>query len=1005
MSQKNKNFSEEHLVEDYIVKGLVKNGWKYVPPEELERESFEEPLLLPNLLRALDRINKHQNIGEEEKKKVVNELSIIPTGIEGAKRILKFYKYGIPVKFEKERVVKYINLFDFKNIENNEFIVSRQVNYQGRDRIRVDVILYVNGIPLVLIECKNPADPSVSWYNAYRQIKDYERIVPELFKYVQIGVAVEMLARYFPIVPWQEEVFTYEWKEKDKDSIDSLLDMLTPDTLIDIVRNFLFFKEQYGNATKVITRYMQYRAANKIVNRVLNNLKGEEEKDRGLVWHWQGSGKTLTMIFAAHKLYYAEYLSNPTIFFVVDRVDLQDQLSWEFESLDIFDVEVIESISHLKQVVSHDDFKGKRGVFITLIHKFSPDEWDEFVRDIKARSLNSKTIATRRNVIAFIDEGHRSQYGLLAAQMKDVLKNAFFFAFTGTPIAKKGRDTYSAFSYPPEEPYLDRYFITDSIRDGFTVKIVYQPRLDKMHLDRDLLESFLESEFEELPDEDREYVEKKVREKINRIKVFLEDSDRIEAIVHDIVEHFKENVEGKFKAMIVAGSRKACVIYKEKIDKLLPPEYSEVVMSGTTREKDVQLSNFVRDEIAKYNVGNMQDVKKTVIDKFKDEEFPKILIVTDMLLTGFDAPILQTMYLDKPLKEHRLLQAVARTNRPYKGVKEAGMIIDYIGILKNLKRALSIYLEDDIRGALYDYDSLRKDFIALLKELREILAGVPLNYERETMLKAVEILTSDTMKEKVFVAKYRELRKIFELLGPHEVKLEYLEEYKWLSGIYTYYSKVVRREEVRKVHVKKYFEKTLKYIYESIEIEKIERSLPPIEFDEKYLEILEKKVKSKKEKAANLVFALNKFVLVDRHNNPVYESLIDRVERLVKRWMSKNIDYAELYKEAVEVYRELGRRRKRQIDLGMDNMAYDMLLKLENVFGKDESLVDDVKDLYKRLEKYMFPGWMFQRTVQKEIEQEVRKFVRKYKSEKGITLSEMDELFNKLMDSVAKYGT
>lgn len=239
----------------------------------------------------------------------------------------------MPVKFEKDRVVRYIRLFDFDNPEENEFIATNQVYFKGRDIIRTDIVLYVNGIPLVNIECKDPTKISESWLNAFNQIKDYEQLAPELYKYAQIGVAAESVARYFPIVPWNRDINSYEWKEKGKDSIDSLTEMVAPARLLDLIQNYLFFRVEHGQATKVIARYMQFYAANKIVERVLNNLNEEDEKDRGLVWHWQGSGKTLTMIFAAHKLYYHGSLANPSIYFIVDRTELESQLYDEFTAL------------------------------------------------------------------------------------------------------------------------------------------------------------------------------------------------------------------------------------------------------------------------------------------------------------------------------------------------------------------------------------------------------------------------------------------------------------------------------------------------------------------------------------------------------------------------------------------------------------------------------------------------------------------------------------------------
>jgi|Deesub1362A_J573_1020465.scaffolds.fasta_scaffold01719_2 type I restriction enzyme R subunit len=997
-------FDEKHLIENYLIKRLQQIGWKFVPASALERESLDEPLLIPTLVRALKRINRESGIGDEETKKVLNELKLTGTGIEGAKRILNYYKFGLPVKFEKEKVVKYVRLFDFHDIENNEFIVSRQVYYYGRENIRTDIMLYINGIPLVNIECKNPTSLAESWHHAFRQIKDYERLVPELYKYVQIGVGAESIARYFPIVPWQDEPITHEWQAEGKDSIDSTVEMLRRDVLLDIIRNYLFFRVELGNATKVITRYMQYRAANKIVNRVVGNLKREEAKNKGLVWHWQGSGKTLTMIFAANKLYYTEELENPTIFFIVDRIELENQLYKEFYSLDIVAPEIVGSVEKLKKILQFDDYRGKRGVFITLIHKFRPEELRELYNELQEVTKYKETIMNRKNVVVFVDEGHRTQYGLLAAQMRSILQNAFFFALTGTPISKKGRDTYLEFSYPPEEVYLDRYFITDSIKDGFTVKIAYQPRLeDKVRLKKDLLEAFLETEFEELPEEIRGEIEDRVKRRLDAIKVVLENPERIKLIAEDIAEHFKENVDGKFKAMVVAGSRQACHIYKQELDKHLPPEYSEIVMTYS-RDDEPALLLRAAETRARYGYRDIAEVRRDVVEKFREETFPKILIVTNMLLTGFDAPVLQVMYLDKPLKEHRLLQAVARTNRPYKDLKEAGLIVDYVGILKELKRALEMYSEEDIKLALTSFEALREEFVLIIKEILAILKEMPRNYERETLLKAIEVLTTEKEREKEFIEKYKNLRKIFELLGPDNIKLEYFEDYKWISAIYTYYMKIVIQKPPVEGYVEKYFKKTLRFIHKSTEIEKLETDLPIVTFDAKYLAALEEKVKSRKEKAANILFTLNRLVLVERHRNPIYESLLDKVERLLELWQEKTKDYERIYKEGVSVINEIRSLSVRQKSLGFSNLEYSLLLTLEDRLGKNEDLVNEVKDISGRLKNYMFPGWFNQPTVEKKVEREVRKFARMLKGKYNMTLEEMDELYKRLIERVKNYG-
>ena len=647
----------------------------------------------------------------------------------------------------------------------------------------------------------------------------------------------------------------------------------------------------------------------------------------------------------------------------------------------------------------------REGIFIILIHKFRPEELKEVYGELEKISKRKETIMNRKNIVAFVDEGHRTQYGLLAAQMKAILKNAFFFALTGTPISKRGRDTYLEFSYPPEEPYLDRYFITDSIKDGFTVKIVYQPRLEKdVHLKKDQLEAFLETELEELPEEIREGVEDKVKKRLNAIKVVLENPFRIKTIAEDIAKHFKENIDGKFKAMVVAGSRNACEVYKRELDKHLPKEYSEIVMTYTEHDKP-EIVRYVAEARARYGGKDVSDIRKDVIEKFKEEEFPKILIVTDMLLTGFDAPILQVMYLDKLLKEHRLLQAVARTNRPFKDLKEAGLVIDYVGILKEFKRAFEMYSEEDVKGALFSYESVREDFVALIKDILELLKEVPRDYERETLLQAVEVLTSDEKKEKEFVENYKSLRKMFELLGPDEIKLDYFEDYKWLSAIYTYYMKIVSQKPAYEGYVQRYYDKTIRFIHRSTEIEKLERELPTVAFDKEYLEELEEKVKGRKEKAANILFTLNRLVLVERHRNPIYESLIEKVERLLEMWREKTRDYEKIYTEGVKAVNEINSLFSRQKSLGFSNLEYSMLLELEKKLSRSDVLVDVVKDLSKRLEKYMFFGWFNQVTIKKEVEREIRRFVRGMKGKHNLSLDEMNDLHERLLESVKNYGT
>lgn len=1001
-------FNEKSAVEDYIVEKLVGKGWEFVLADQLERESYEEPLLVKKLIKAIKTINSDLELTEADIGKILLELRHRTANSDGCKQILRFLKHGVPIKLEKSRDLRFVQLFDYREdvMKKNEFIVTRQIVYEGaREKIRPDIVLYVNGIPVVAIECKNPADPSVSWWNAYLQIKDYENKAPEPFKYIQFSIAAEEDARYFPSSPWRErEAKTYVWRKGEFDVLDSTLEMLDNGTILDFIKNFVFIREEKGMTKKVLARYMQYRATNRICRRVLDNIQGRNKLKNGLVWHWQGSGKTLTMIFSAHKLYRSEILENPTIFFILDRLDLEEQLMQELNGLDIgFNAEKISSINKLKQVLTHDGGRGKRGMFVTLIHKFRPDEVSGFAKEID-RIEERETISSRKNVISFVDEGHRTQYGTLAAQMREILKNSFFFAFTGTPLAKTGRDTFREFSYPEEgEYYLDKYFMLDSIKDDFTVKILYQPRMEKkVHLRKELLEFFLQEQLEEIPEELRKGVEDKLKKKLGKIKIFMKNPKRLEIVTSDIASHFKENVDGKFKAMLVAVDRSACVKYKKMLDRFLPKEYSEVVMTFNYRSDPKEIRKYLEDLIDRYRGKDIEEIRKEIIEKYKREEYPKILIVTDMLITGFDAPVLQTMYLDKPLKEHKLIQAIARTNRPYKKIKEGGLVLDYVGVLKEMEKALSKYNKGDVKHIAYNMKEEEKRFEELMSKLLEIFDSIDKNIDdRKEMMRAVKILTMDEKKAKSFRRGYRDLRKIFELLGPHPLKLKHLDMYKWLTAIYHVYNRHVKREDPDEVerYARKYFSKTIENIYNSIDIDRIKRDFPILGFDENYIEKLKKVYPDMENRVSDMIFTLNRYKLVDKTRTPAYESISEKVERVLRLWNDRKKNIKELYRDLKNIFQEIQELNKRQKELGFSDEEYHILVTLEKNLGKSEKFVNDVKELMKHVQELKFKGWSIQSSAVKDVGIIIRRYLRK----QDISKKERDELYEKIINILKRF--
>ncbi|MFA5176377.1 MAG: HsdR family type I site-specific deoxyribonuclease [Candidatus Nanoarchaeia archaeon] len=1014
MTQQN----EKKLVENYMIDKFVnQNKWTYIPGGKLERESNEEPLLIKNLVSAIKKIND-TNLSEEDIQEVLKQLRLRGVGVDDSKKILGFFKFGVSVKLSKTKELVRVKLFDYDHVDNNEFIVTNQIHYESSaGEIIPDIVLYVNGIPLVIIECKDMTSSSTSWKDAYNDIVGiYRNKVREPFKYFQIGVAAEQKVKYFPIVSWAEDIKVCEWRDENRielgtdSSMTGIFEMLTKEGLLNLIRDFIFVREEGGEKTKVITRYMQYRAVNKIVDRVKTNIEGKEKKNKGLVWHWQGSGKTLTMAFAAHKLYYLKELENPTLFFILDRTELEEQMYNELNALEMPKVESIGSIQELKRILEYDEGKGKRGLFTILIHKFRPGDFEDLRKELENKDVDKQTFLTRKNVIAFIDESHRSQYGLLASQMKALLKNAFFFAFTGTPINKKdNKNTYLEFAYPPTELYLDKYFIKDAISDGFTLKIAYQPRLEKeVHLKTDQLTILLEAEDVELPDEKRKEFQERVKKNITIQKAYYKNRERIKRISEDITKHFKENLDGRFKAMIVAVDREACVHYKEELDKLLPG-YSEIVMTFTSDERSKDIQEYLNKLHERFPNKELSEIMKEITGKFKEEENPKILIVTDMLLTGFDAPILQTMYLDKPLREHRLLQAIARTNRPFKNVKEAGLIVDYLGILKEFKKAFEIYTKEDIKGALYDLNEIKKEFEDLLKETLDLFKDYPERKldSRVYLLEIVRSLLADSLKLRKFIDNIKELRKKFELLGSDESKVIYYKELIWLEAIYETYKKEVYQEteDETDTYLRKYFAKTIRFIHKSTEIENLKENLPVIDFDENYIKKLEEKYKTKEERAANIVFTLNRYILVDRDDKKLYETLIDKVQRLFDSWRTKTKDFETIYKEGIKIIQERNKLLQRKKDLKLSNFEFSSLILLEKKIGEEKVLIEDIKELAKELfsEKYIFTNWTSQIFTKKEIQKVIRKLLLGYIKKYNLSIEDVNELSLKIFENLKQY--
>ena len=776
----------EATSEDWIIRKLQGFGWTYKSPEDLEERDSDEFFLRDILLTSLKSIN---SVKETLLADAVSRLEELTPSKEGNAKFLDFLKHGIDV-IDEDKQIHTIKLLDSSRINKNSFIATNQFNISGRANKRPDIVLFVNGLPLVIMENKNPYNAGLI-YKAYEQLKGYEVNVPGLFTFLQIAVTNNGI---------KGEVFPTFYNEKDKDlracwkssyplepspenEVEILLfGILTPENLIKILTNYLHIRKKGDRNEKIIARYMQFRATEKIMKRFHDNVDKDAANaiKTGLVWHWQGSGKTLIMAYAAYQI--RHQIPESTVLIVVDRKDLDNQALSRFSDIQGLELtESIDSTAKLAELINHNNGRGKPGIYIVTIQKFSPENFRTIVGEASLR---------RKDVICLVDESHRTQYGLMAGTFRDAFPNAFVFGFTGTPIQKrtggKERNTFAEFC-PPGELYMDRYSMKDAQEDGFTVPIAYEynaavpeikDRIIKEALDQD-------EEVEDLTESEKEILNRKIRV----IREAYKTEANIETITNDVANHFRNEVENRevgLKAMLVAVDREACVMYKRKLDTLISPRVSEIVMTFSYVESSDLISNY-RVELETRSGKDAKRACKEFVEEFDLSENPKILIVTDMLLTGFDSPKLWVMYLAKPLFEERLLQAIGRTDRPFE-TKDYGYIVDYVYLLETLNKTLKKYegisSEEGIRGIVISREEIERDFRATLDETYALFGDLDFSDETHENLDRLIKLLSDSDLSERFEKNFRKLTAIMNLPRAKTYLISYLDKYKVLAQAY-----------------------------------------------------------------------------------------------------------------------------------------------------------------------------------------------------------------------------
>jgi type I restriction enzyme, R subunit len=965
-------FNEQYTVENHIIKYLSKTlGYEYINPKIFSklREFESEYIIISHLVEAVKRIN---NVSDDtELQSVVKEIK----KLDSNEAFLNAMRDGVDIVDSTTKKTKNYKLIDNEEIENNEFIITNQFYFEGNnENIRTDVLVFLNGMPIVDIEAKSPtASVSVNYEKAIDQIKRYERNARKLFFTNCFNIATDGLKTVYGATHAPKQYFS-TWRDEDQkkhgeDELErTLTALLEKQNLIDIIKNFILFEKEKNGVVKKIARYQQLRATNKIVGRVKDgNLK------RGLIWHTQGSGKSLTMFFSAWKLRFAKELKNPKVFILVDRQDLDEQITSTFIKCGGKNVMRVTSKRDLQKKITNDE----RGIFISTVQKFN---------DLPAGVENSN-----ENIVVLCDEGHRSNEGFASINLRASMKNAFFFGFTGTPIDKIALNTHRNFGEEGER-YLDYYSIQQAIDDGATLPVTYEARLSRFFIDEEKVDEQFEELTENLEDKQKDALSKKYGKKQAVIKL----EKRMQAVIQDVVEHYKLYIlPNGFKAQIVCYDREATAIYKKFLDQLVPKEWSEVIYSPGDPNSD-------SDDLKKYNKNKAKRDK--IITDFKNPESPlKFLLVCDMLLTGFDAPIEQVMYLDKPLRDHNLLQAIARTNRIYPN-KGCGKIIDYYGITRNLHNALN-FDESVVDSAMIDLDRLKDEFIKVLHEIMEIFVDVNIEDPSiENLRRCIKIFIDNEDKQHFFKDKYTRIKLLFEILSPDPFLKEYMRTFEWLTSFYLAFIKEFGLEETDYALFAEFGEKVKDIIQNKIEYEGITKNFRELRVNDLYaLERLDKM--EDEEKALNLEKMLKAEITVNVDTNPAFKKFSERLSAIKKEFEQNQIDLSERIKRYYDLLNDIKDKNEEAKKLGLDLQEYGLyVIAQEFLEVDDEMLREFSRTVSEKLKGVLDRNWQ-QSSKYEEFIKEIKKTLQQllWKEYNKLTQkTDKNKFLNRLVDIVTK---
>jgi type I restriction enzyme R subunit len=945
--------TEHQTVQARILAHAQEIGWTYVPRAEAERRrgfdgnggGAEErarraTLYFGDLLHAM--IRRFNPLYKEAEGALIGQWQRLPANIEGNRDFLGILRnQGKFFHAEENReldlmVIDYADLKRPPSERRNVYEVTEEfVYHNGRHGTREDVAFLINGIPVLVIECKNASkDEGIAL--GVDQIRRYHEETPEIMVPQMMFTATEAIGFCYGVTWNTVRRNLFHWKHKEKGNLEAKVKSFCAiPQILRFLKDWILFAEKDEELQKFILCQHQTAAAVKVVERALDPVL-----TRGLVWNTQGSGKTYTMIKAAELLFKAPEAEKPTVLLMIDRNELEDQMLKNLASLGLANVAHANSIAELTRLL-RDDY---RGLIVTMIHKF---------RDMPA-DLNQ-----RKNIHVLIDEAHRTTGGDLGNYLMAALPNATFIGFTGTPVDKTayGKGTFKTFGCEDDKGYLHKYSIAESIEDGTTLPLYYSLAPNEMLVPTELLDKEFLALAETEGIADIEELNKILERAVN-LKNFLKGKDRVKQVARFVADHYRDNVEPLgYKAFLVGVDREACALYKQALDKILPPEYSEIVFTGNNNDPP---------QLKKWHLDAKRE--KQIRRNFtKLGEFPKILIVTEKLLTGFDAPLLYAMYLDKPMRDHTLLQAIARVNRPYENeteemVKPHGFVLDFVGIFDKLEKALA-FDSDEINAIVKDIGLLKSLFRAKMQSRApQWLQLLEHGFDDKDVDNLIEHFR-DKERRKDFFKEFKEIEMLYEIISPDAFLRPFIDDYATLSGIY----EVVRNAYTRRIYVDRGFQKkTNELVRRHIGTHLNDAETPYVFIDRSTIDSIKSRAEGKATKVINLVKAIEKEA-EENSDDPFLVAMAERAKAVQDAFEDRQDSTEKALEKLLEEIGKNDRRKREQAEKGLDGLTYFVLCKLiEDGIPQADAVCAKIREAFAK-----HPDWKSSEAELRELRKQV----------------------------------